>query len=993
MKHYKLNNSQESMYLEYKITNNKGSYNIGGYQDIYPEINIDFNLYIKSIKIAIQNNDIFFCNMITDEEGNIKQVINKSDFDMPIEDVSSELNPKEFAIKRMKEDLVIPLDIEKEKGFKFIIYKIGTDNYYIYYKMSHILNDGHGSANLLHQAVYIYNKLSNNEDIIKEELPKNFLEINEELPSKIKERSENYWKNKFLTKPPVLEDYKIDFLNGNVEDFESKVIDQEIPFDKILKMNNKMKEMGATIHQLFTSALILFIHNEHNLNDICLGIPTHGRNKKTLKDVVGTFVRMIPNRFILKEEITLKELIEYVTKVQREDIKYSKLSYPEIARVCKSNTPLFQMSFNYHFINFEEKINNHISECFVVSNDLAQIPLTLLFCQHGQTNLLKIRYMNKIVSKERAKRLLDLSIEFLDIIVENENVKINELNFINEQHQKILEKSKGENTDITLNIKKELELNNNLLNKNLLNEIEKLNITEDDAIIIKMDRSKNLLSTIYTLISKGITYIPLKKNILKIKEKYIINNSKANFIIEESGDNIIIYRLSNTKTSYKNIAYIIYTSGSTGKPKGVKNTYENLNNYLQNANDYYYKNLEGSIFCTDHSFDLTVPTILLPATKNHEVHLISNENEMFDLYSFIKNNKKNLLIRLTPSHLSGLLDFFNKDEIYKNKYSFVIGGEKLSLNYVKKIRNIFPKSKIFNHYGPTEGTIGSTIFEIPEKFNKNIPIGLPFDNVKLKVLNEKMKNAISNEIGELYISGKSLSDGYVNSENDNDSFVKFGEDVFYKTGDLVKWNDNLLEYIGRKDRQFKISGQRVEMAEIEYLILENNLIKNVFVNFENNTLYAYVEFFEKQNENIINILNENLFDNLKIKIATEHTFILNERNKIITNNLFCPKIKITEENILPQTEIETFIYDQSCILLETQNLSMDDSFLKKGGNSILITKLLAKIKNKFNVYIDMKSLYEVNTLKDFSHLLDKEIETSNKLKKLDDNDFEDGMTI
>ena len=127
--------------------------------------------------------------------------------------------------------------------------------------------------------------------------------------------------------------------------------------------------------------------------------------------------------------------------------------------------------------------------------------------------------------------------------------------------------------------------------------------------------------------------------------------------------------------------------------------------------------------------------------------------------------------------------------------------------------------KIFNHYGPTETTIGVTTYEIKGD-EDDIPIGKPLENYSVYILNEDRQVQPLGVEGEIYIGGNSVADGYLKNKKltkesfINNPFTKVGK--IYKTGDkgILREDGNII-FSGRNDRQIKYNGHRIELKEIE----------------------------------------------------------------------------------------------------------------------------------------------------------------------------------
>jgi amino acid adenylation domain-containing protein len=280
----------------------------------------------------------------------------------------------------------------------------------------------------------------------------------------------------------------------------------------------------------------------------------------------------------------------------------------------------------------------------------------------------------------------------------------------------------------------------------------------------------------------------------------------------------------------ENLSYLLFTSGSTGTPKGVKVTHSNITSFLMNMASIY--KLEPGFKASqtfDFSFDPSVSDMFFTWSQGGQLCVLPEEELM--LPSEYIRREKIVYWNSVPS----LAVFMNKmGKLTKNcfpdlKFSMFCGEQ-----FPKYIADIWrlaaPNSTIENLYGPTEGTIYISRYlyksEDTGKIFRNsvIPIGQPFPNHEVAIVDDSGRSVIQGETGEICFKGKQITNGYLNdSVKTNLVFVNFEWDSicgkWYKTGDLGFVNkDGNVECIGRRDNQIKIAGRRIEIGEIEAVL-------------------------------------------------------------------------------------------------------------------------------------------------------------------------------
>jgi D-alanine--poly(phosphoribitol) ligase subunit 1 len=280
--------------------------------------------------------------------------------------------------------------------------------------------------------------------------------------------------------------------------------------------------------------------------------------------------------------------------------------------------------------------------------------------------------------------------------------------------------------------------------------------------------------------------------------------------------------------------YCIYTSGSTGTPKGVILPHKAVDDFILWAERIY--NIDENTIIGNQApfiFDVSVMDIYLCLKTGATMYIIPEYLFSFPvkLMEYVKINNINYFIWV-PSVLiyvanSGVLSEIQLPDLKK----ILFAGEAMPNKQLNIWRKHLPKALFSNLYGPTEASVIATYYIIERDFkdDESLPIGFPCENMNIIVLNDENKLTKKNEIGELLLKGTGLALGYYNDfEKTNISFIqnplnKNYREIFYKTGDLVKYNDiGELIYLGRKDSQIKHMGYRIELGDIDNAVMNLN---------------------------------------------------------------------------------------------------------------------------------------------------------------------------
>ena len=274
------------------------------------------------------------------------------------------------------------------------------------------------------------------------------------------------------------------------------------------------------------------------------------------------------------------------------------------------------------------------------------------------------------------------------------------------------------------------------------------------------------------------------------------------------------------------LAYIIFTSGSTGEPKGVPIT------TLQLA--HYCTILQGILAPTecdrvlqlgDFSFDISIMAMAIAWPNGASLYAIPKQHVLM-APRYAQEHEITIWLSVpslvTLAAKAGLL----KPNSLPQIRLAIFGGEALSYQTAKILSEAAPNARLFNFWGPTEGTISLSHFEIdrallqsehaPDPHLEIIPIGCPHPTVELALWHQE-KQEFTNTEGELCASSPQITSGYLNNLDVHHSpFFDRDQQRWYRTGDLATWNERYgYCYQGRIDRQVKIKGYRIELQECE----------------------------------------------------------------------------------------------------------------------------------------------------------------------------------
>ncbi len=370
-------------------------------------------------------------------------------------------------------------------------------------------------------------------------------------------------------------------------------------------------------------------------------------------------------------------------------------------------------------------------------------------------------------------------------------------------------------------------------------------------VVVFMEKEPKTIISYYGVIAMGGYYIPIDAEMPAGRIQLILDNVQASVIICDdktkelakeftTNAEIVVYEemlstniLEEDLQSVRRKAldtdpiYIVFTSGSTGIPKGVVGMHRATLDYIENLSEVLEFN-ENTVFGNqtplylDACFKELYPTLKFGATT----YLIPKVlfTQPVKLVEYLNAHKINTTCWVVSAYkMISTFKAFNT-VVPQYLHTIAFGSEVFPIDQFNEWKRVLPHATYTNLYGPTECTGMSCFYRVNREFEatQSIPIGIPFKNTEILLLDDQNKVVTDGEQGEICIRGTSLTHGYYNNpEKTAESFVQNPlntayPELIYKTGDIGKLNEfGELVFVSRKDYQIKHMGHRIELGEIE----------------------------------------------------------------------------------------------------------------------------------------------------------------------------------
>ena len=451
----------------------------------------------------------------------------------------------------------------------------------------------------------------------------------------------------------------------------------------------------------------------------------------------------------------------------------------------------------------------------------------------------------------------------------------------------------------------------------------------------------------------------------------------------------------------QDLAYVMYTSGSTGLPKGVLISQGSVSNYTQSLCDLL--ELEaGWHFGTVSSLaaDLGNTAIFCGLASGGCVHVLPytlvTDGAAFSRY--VGQYPLDVL-KIVPSHLQALLASGAVGVV--PRWRLVLGGEALSWSLVEQLHALGGSCQLYNHYGPTEATIGTLVqplgslsqIRLASKGSRShsVPLGHPLPQTRLCLLDGQRQPVPQGVVAELYLGGAGLAAGYLGDEEQTRArFVEIEEassvQRWYRTGDLVRENERgALEFMGRQDRQAKLRGYRVELGEIEAQLKRHPAVREAVVQLLSDpagesTLIGYLIPWKKPGPGLEEI-KAALRQDVPAYLVPPHLQYLEQLP--LTANGKLDYRRLPEPSWQPEEETKGTGGEAASTLIEEvmmgvwqevlglQQIGRSENFFVMGGHSLLGTRMIARLRTLFGVEVPIRWLFDAPSIAGLSRCIEE----------------------
>ncbi|AGN34828.1 lichenysin non-ribosomal peptide synthetase LicA [Bacillus paralicheniformis] len=936
-------------------------------------------------------------------------------------------------IEQMAKSFVRRFDLAKAPLMRAGLVRLADRRHVLLFDMHHLVSDGVSISIILNELAALYKG---------EELPepnlhyKDYAFWQRTQAQKGFQKEEAYWQSVFARELPVLQ-LITDEPRPSVQSFEGDRVSAVLPKDMKEKLAVLAEQNGATLYMVMLAAYNMLLAKYSGQEDVIVGTPAAGRRHSDLEGIIGMFVNTLAIRSKVESGRTFRDFLHDVKKTVIDAFEHQEYPFERLAEKVGASRDLSRHPvFDTMFIlqNAWEDIpmlgDLHLS-IYETNFNIAKFDLTLQAKEEQGELILDLDYSTKLFKKDTAERMLKAYLHLLEGMTADPLRRIGEYSLLTEEEtnrqlvafnpaasdyprektivQLFEEQAAERGGHPALQFEDKVwsygELNRKA--NQLARRLRERGVQPGTTAAILTARSAEMVIGILAVLKAGAAYVPIDPDHPEKRVQHFFEDSGAAVLLTqkamkplaeaaEFGGDILFLEDEHLylgdasdlrlPISPEAMANLTYTSGTTGTPKGNMVSHRNILRTVKNTNYLDVMTSDIVLSISNYVFDAFMFDVF-GSLLNGAKLVIAPKDTILDMsrLAHVLEKEKVTVLMITTALFNLLTDM--RPDSLKGLRRVLFGGERASVDHVRRALNTVGKGRLLHMYGPSESTVFTTYYpvnEVPDDAQA-IPIGKPVSNTEVLILDSFGNVQPAGVAGELCVGGDGLVRGYFNrpeltAEKFTEHPFKTGEKI-YRTGDMARWlADGCLEFIGRIDHQVKIRGQRIELGEIEHHLLTHEMVQEAAVlavdtGKRDQMICAYFTADQElSSEELRRYAAEGLPGYMIPSVFMQlQELPLTGNGKVDRRAL--PEPDVTQaaqkEYTAPRSRTEAQLADLWQEVLNVPKIGVHDNFFELGGHSLIGMTLIARIQQEMNVDLQLKDLFQAPTIETLAQAAEK----------------------
>ncbi|MGB3802272.1 MAG: amino acid adenylation domain-containing protein [Lewinella sp.] len=914
-----------------------------------------------------------------------------------------------------------PFDLVEGPLTRMMLIRESADRHRLIVSQHHIITDKQSMRIFCQEAATAYRALREDRAIDWTPLPLQYGEFARRQTAKDTEPGLAFWKERLAGAPPLL-DLPTDYPRPPQQTYKGKYAEASLDPDLSAAVREHCRELSITPYVYLLSAYLVLLYRYSGQADLLVGTPVSNRDTVDLERLIGFFNETLVLRQGLRRDLPFSEVVTAVQSNLLEAFAHKHVGFDAVVKALNpvrhaGANPLFQAMFILH--NVPEPIELQpgvLLESRSLDLGVTKFDLTLYVADHPGHFDYVFEYATDLFAPERIQRMLEHYALILKQVVAQPTIAVGNLELVTVEE---LSAPPSDDAAEIVTVDRQIvaaanrypdrvavrcgdeQLSYRQLDQRstgLARRLTAAGVGPGTIVGLHAHRNGSAIVGLLGILRAGAAYLPLDPAYPTERRQFMIDDSGTRYVVTDGHTDLpsaseVRYfpinssaadPLSTTEAADRQVtdpAYLIYTSGSSGQPKGISVSHQNL--YHSNAarDQVYGEWPTAFLLLSSFSFDSSVAGIFWTLCGGGKLVISETraEQDPAGLGELIHREGVTHTLML-PTLYRQLLEFADADRL-RSLSTVIVAGEACTHATAAQHFDRLPEARLYNEYGPTEATVWATVHRLlPDAPDGPVPIGQAIPGYEVFLTDEGGKLVPKGVAGEICIAGKGLTAGYPNREQlTAEKFTQLSlpdgrSPRVYRTGDLgVRRQDGALLFLGRRDRQVKVRGYRVELGEVSEQLIDDPAVTNaeVVVAPSGNQLVAYVIL---AGDTTVNDLNTRLRDRMPAYMVPGRIVVVEDFPRLPNGKVDLqalaevageqseqparttrPPSNATEETLLT-------IWRE---VLGQEDIGVTDNFFALGGDSILSIRILARAR-RAGIELPATAIFDRQTIRELA---------------------------
>jgi len=927
-----------------------------------------------------------------------------------------------------------PFDLSVGPLIRGQLLQLADEEYILLVTQHHIISDGWSTGLFVRELSAIYAAFSQG---LPDWLPEPVIQYadyavwqRQWLQGGVLATQTDFWRRHLKGAPALLE-LPADRPRPPVQSYAGAGVELRLPAELTAGLRQLSRRHGGTLFMTLLCGWSVLMARLSGQRDVVIGTPVANRQHAEIEPLIGFFVNTLALRVALDGDPSVAQLLAQVKATTLSAYAHQDLPFEQVVEAVNparsmSHSPLFQVMLALNNTPKSEALTLPGLTLSPVArpNTATQFDLTLSLTEADDTIVGSLDYAADLFDAATVERWAGHWQTLLSAMVADDRQPIGRLPLLTEAErqrivagwngsqagyakdgslQQLFEQQAAKTPTAPAVVFEDRSLTYAELNaqaNRLAHYLREQGAGPEVLIGLCVERSPEMLIGLLGILKAGSAYVPLDPDYPEERLAYMVNDAGMPLVLTRRhwleklascpADMICldrdwpeIERFDAENPPARNhpldMAYLIYTSGSTGQPKAVAVSQRNAVHSTVARFAYYREPVRAFLLLSSFAFDSSVAGIFWTLGQGGCLCLPAQDDAK-DPAALVK-----LIERRRVSHLLALPSLYalllEQSLPLQAVNTVIVAGEACPNEVVRQHFAALPEVRLYNEYGPTEGTVWSSAYLAAiEDAERALSIGRAIANVRIYILDRLFQPVPIGVAGELYIGGEGVARGYL--QRPDLTAEKFAPDPFmndggrlYKTGDLARYRaDGNIEFLGRIDHQVKIRGFRIELGEIEARLLQYPGVREAVVvaREDHSGLIAYIA-----GKTEVGALRDYLKTMLP-DYMVPNAFVLLDAMPLGANGKLerkaLPKpdvaAQLQGQYVEPRTQTEAVLAGIWAELLGLDKVGVRDNFFELGGHSLLATQLVSRLCQAFNIELPLKALFEAGTIENIAEQVD-----------------------